>query len=175
MTGTNLDAVAYVDAFARDALLIHGLVGWRITWDRAKRRAGACNYAKRTLSFSRALMPLYPRDVMRDVVLHEVAHALAGPRAGHGPRWKETALRIGASPKALLPGWLPATPAKWVGTCPRCGRQRNLHRAPRRVTACGACSRKFDPALIFNWECDGEPAQPQGDYAKELARLRRRA
>ena len=166
-------AIEYVESFARDALVIHGLSGWTVKWDHARRRAGACTAATKTLSFSKVLIPLYPRDVMRDVVLHEVAHAIAGPRAQHGPKWREIAERIGASPKALLPNWLPATPAKWVGTCPRCGVQRKLHRAPKRVAACGACSRDFDPELVFVWTRDGVPAEPPGDYAKELARLTR--
>lgn len=168
------ETVKYVNSFALDVLIMHDLAGWTIVWDHAKRRAGACNYAKRTLSFSKTLMPLYPRDVQRDVVLHEAAHALAGPKAGHGPQWKKVARNIGASPKALLPNWLPETPAKWIGTCPRCGQKRNLHRMPKRVVACGKCSKKFDPGVIFTWTCDGIPTEPTGDYAKELKRLTRR-
>lgn len=167
------ETVLYVNSFALDVLIMHNLQGWAIVWDHAKRRAGACDYSRKTLSFSKTLMSLYPRDVQRDVVLHEAAHALAGPRAGHGPKWKKIATEIGASPKALLPNWLPPAPAKWIGTCPRCGQTRNLHRMPKRVVACGACSKQFDPAAIFQWTCDGVRAEPSGDYAKELRRLSR--
>lgn len=170
---TSHSTVDYVNGFAEDVLLIHGLTGWKIVWDSAKRRAGACNHSKKTLSFSKSLMPLYPKDVQRDVVLHEVAHALAGPKAAHGPKWKQKARAIGASPKALLPGWLPASPAKWVGHCPRCGQARHLHRSPRRVVSCGACSKKFDRNLIFVWTFEGAPTIPGGEYAKELARITR--
>ncbi|WRS30898.1 SprT-like domain-containing protein [Actinomycetaceae bacterium MB13-C1-2] len=168
------EAVGYVNSFALDVLIMHDLQGWAIVWDHAKRRAGACNYAKKTLSFSKTLMALYPRDVQRDVVLHEAAHALAGPKAGHGPEWKKIATEIGASPKALLPNWLPPAPAKWIGTCPRCGQRRNLHRMPKRVVSCGRCSKRFDPSVIFEWTRDGIPTQPGGDYARELKRISRR-
>ena len=39
-------------------------------------------------------------EEIRDTVLHEIAHAIAGPEAGHGPLWKATARRIGATPRA---------------------------------------------------------------------------
>ena len=40
-----------------------------------------------------------PREV-RDTILHEIAHALAGAKARHGPAWKAIAKRLGATPKA---------------------------------------------------------------------------
>ena len=35
-----------------------------------------------------------------DNLLHEIAHAIVGREAGHGPLWKVTARRIGATPRA---------------------------------------------------------------------------
>ena len=40
-----------------------------------------------------------PREV-RDTILHEIAHALAGAKAKHGPAWKAIARRLGATLKA---------------------------------------------------------------------------
>ena len=37
---------------------------------------------------------------IRDTILHEIAHALAGPEARHGARWKAIARRIDATPRA---------------------------------------------------------------------------
>ena len=39
------------------------------------------------------------RDVT-NTILHEIAHALAGAKPGHGPAWKTVARRIGATPRA---------------------------------------------------------------------------
>ena len=39
-------------------------------------------------------------ESIQDTVLHEIAHALAAPEAGHGPLWKTVARRIGAAPMA---------------------------------------------------------------------------
>ena len=40
------------------------------------------------------------KEQIRDTVLHEIAHVIAGREAGHRPLWKVTAQRIGATPRA---------------------------------------------------------------------------
>lgn len=44
-----------------------------------------------------------PPDQVTDTILHEIAHALAGPAARHGPAWKSIARRLGATPKSCAP------------------------------------------------------------------------
>ena len=65
-------------------------LGWTFQWDSAKRRAGACKYSRKTITISRHYVALNlserPDDVI-DTILHEIAHALAGWSAGHGPKW----------------------------------------------------------------------------------------
>jgi len=80
---------------ATELMTRHGLAGWRFELDRAKRRAGICRHQQRTIGLSAPLTRLHPEAEVRDTILHEIAHALAGPRAGHGPAWVATALRIG--------------------------------------------------------------------------------
>lgn len=160
--------------FARLVLDEHGLSDWTVRWDRAKRRAGCCVHARRELSFSATLARMYPPDTMRDVVLHEVAHALAGPRHQHDEHWRTIARELGARPQALLPADLPRPAAAWVGTCPSCGAGKELHSTPRRVVSCGRCAKEFRADLVFRWTRNGVPTAPTGAYAKELRRLRRR-
>ena len=165
-------ALGHVESLCRQVLQQEGLRGWTIRWDNAKRRAGACNHKARLISFSRVLIPLYPQEVQKDIVMHEVAHAIAGPGAGHGSAWKKVAKRLGATPRAMLSRSLPQPPAKWEGTCPRCGAKRHLHSSPRRVVSCGSCSRTFSAALILQWKNQGQRVIPGGSYARELTRLR---
>lgn len=160
--------------FARDALDEHGLTDWSVRWDRAKRRAGQCRHGSRTISFSRTLAEIYPPSTMKDVVLHEVAHALAGPAHHHDAYWKKVARSLGATPKALLPATLPTPPHPWVGTCGRCGLVKRLHSMPRRVVSCGNCSASFRIDLVLDWSRNGRPTAPTGSYAKELAQIKRR-
>lgn len=146
----------------------HGLDGWTVSLDRARRRAGGCRQASKQITLSAVLLPTYPEDTVRDVILHEIAHARVGATHGHDAVWQREAARIGATPRALLPGDLPAPPATWVGTCPKCARTRNLYRAPRRVVSCGACSRTFSHDLILRWTHQGTPATPPGKYRTQL-------
>lgn len=156
---------------ARRLMDASGLDAWRFRFDRARRRAGACSHATRTISLSGPLTDLYDPDTIRGVILHEIAHALVGPSHGHDATWRRTALSLGAPGSPRLPSTLPAPEAPWVGTCPRCGATRHLYRAPRRVSSCGACAPSFDPSLILTWRRCGTPASPGRAYERELARI----
>jgi len=162
---------------ARELMDQHRLTPqWSFRFDGARRRAGACNFATQTISLSSVLVPLYDQQTVRDTLLHEIAHALAGPAHHHDHVWKWYARTLGAPDNARLPGTLPAPSEPWVGTCPRCGAQRRLYRAPRRVDACGrCCAGTFAPEFILRWSLDGVPTTPGGAYARELADIRRQA
>ncbi|MDC4232449.1 SprT-like domain-containing protein [Actinomyces sp. B33] len=154
------------------------LTDWAFRFDRAKRRAGSCTHATRTITLSGPLVDVYDEETVRGVILHEIAHALVGPDHHHDAVWRRAARGLGAPDAARLPADLPRPQEPWVGTCPACGAQRRLFRAPRRVSACGACSRVFDPGRILAWTFEGSPADPGGSYAKELRSIlrgRRRA
>ena len=61
---------------------------WTFGFDNAKTRAGLCDYSAKRITVSRYLAVRYGDDEIHQILLHEVAHALAGSRAGHGPRWR---------------------------------------------------------------------------------------
>jgi predicted SprT family Zn-dependent metalloprotease len=123
---------------------------WSFGFDNAKTRAGLCNYTTKHISVSRYLAARYEDDEIHQVLLHEVAHAIAGSGAGHGPRWKSMAAEIGYEGKRLHDGAIADEFAPWVGTCPR-GHVHYRYRQPKRVLACGKCSRGFDPANTITW------------------------
>ena len=158
---------------ARALMDASGLREWRFRFDNARRRAGACTHATRTISLSGPLTDLYDEATIRGVILHEIAHAIVGPAHGHAAAWKRAARALGAPDSARLPSSLPSPDAPWVGTCPRCGATRRLYRAPRRVSSSGVCSRSFAPALILAWEHHGKAASPGRAYERELASIRR--
>ncbi|MCD4550108.1 SprT-like domain-containing protein [Schaalia sp. lx-260] len=159
---------------ARSVMDAHGLSEWDFSFDRARRRAGACHHQRKKITLSRVLTLLYEPATVREVVLHEVAHALVGAHHGHDQVWRDVARRIGAPPKASLPAYLPAPEPSWVGTCPRCGMQKFLYRSPQRVASCGACSPgSFSSDVILEWTFRGLPRQPGRTYLNEMRRLRR--
>ena len=81
----------------------HGLKarGWTGHLDSALRRFGVCYHTKKRISLSRHLVALNSDEETLDTILHEIAHALAGPEAGHGLQWRTVASRIGADPKGV--------------------------------------------------------------------------
>lgn len=84
-------------ALAQSMMLEHGLLGWSLVLDNARTRAGSCTFTTKTISISRVFMGHADTTdaVLKNVVLHEIAHAKAGHAAGHGPVWRGIALEIG--------------------------------------------------------------------------------
>ena len=89
-----------VAGMARRLMDDHGLTGWTLAFVEAKRRLGDCHSRHRVIRISRTHALGGSKEQIRDTVLHEIAHAIAGREAGHGPLWKVTARRIGATPRA---------------------------------------------------------------------------
>ena len=123
---------------------------WTFGFDNAKTRAGLCNFTTKRISVSKYLAARYDDDEIHQVLLHEVAHAMAGSRAGHGARWKAQALELGYEGKRTHDGAIADELAPWVGTCPR-GHVHYRYRQPKRMLACGRCSRSFDRANAIDW------------------------
>lgn len=125
--------------------------GWSFGFDNAKTRAGLCDYTRKRISVSRYLAARYEDDEIHQVLLHEVAHAMAGTRAGHGPKWRAVAKELGYEGKRLHDGQIANEFAPWVGRCPA-GHLHYRYRKPARALACGQCSKVFSPANAIRWE-----------------------
>jgi hypothetical protein len=134
-----------------DALLaLHLDSRWSFDFDNAKRRAGQCDYAKRRITVSRYLAARYDDDEIHQVLLHEVAHALAGHAAGHGPRWVATARRLGYEGQRLHDGESANELARWVGSCPA-GHVHHRYRKPTAPLSCRLCGSGFSEARLITW------------------------
>ena len=94
----------------------HGLEGWRVKLDHARRRAGQCDFKAQTISLSRHYVRHAETHHIRDTILHEIAHALVGPSHGHNAIWRRKAREIGCS--AMRCHNLTFTKARWIMTCP---------------------------------------------------------
>lgn len=139
-----------VRTWANALITLHLDPSWSFGFDNAKTRAGLCSYTNKRITVSRYLASRYEDDEIHQVLLHEVAHALAGTRAGHGVQWKIVAADLGYVGKRLHDGTIANDLAPWVGTCP-VGHVHYRYKRPTRPLACGKCSRRFDPANSINW------------------------
>ena len=75
----------------------HGLTDWSFDIDRATSRLGACHHFQRAILLSNSHCIKTNAENIRDGILHEIAHALVGPRHYHDQVWRSKALEIGCS------------------------------------------------------------------------------
>ena len=112
----------------------HGLAEWKLRVGRATRQLGSCVYRSKTIVLSRHLIDNNAWPEIRETVLHEIAHALVGPRHGHDRVWKQKARQLGANPRASAPrGAVRMPEPKWEIWCPTCRKAvgKRYRRPPR--------------------------------------------
>jgi predicted SprT family Zn-dependent metalloprotease len=127
------------EALALRLMKRHGLSQWGFGLNRSKRNLGLCRYAERRIELSAHFVAQHDEPEIRDVILHEIAHALAGHDAGHGSLWRAICRAIGARPERCGSAKMPM--GRWLATCPGCRRQYDrIRRPPRsRRYMCPAC------------------------------------
>ena len=128
-----------------DLMSDYGLVddGWTFGFDRAINRFGVTKFGPKRITISKGLTQANNEAVVKNVILHEIAHALAGPFCGHGSHWRKIALQIGCDGERVQRKAEHVKP-KWVSTCPN-GHRAFKNRRARNVS-CGRCSDTFNPA-----------------------------
>jgi predicted SprT family Zn-dependent metalloprotease len=136
--------------WAEALLALHLDATWSFAFDRATRRAGQCDYTRKRITVSRHLAERFDDDAIHQVLLHEVAHALAGPGVGHGPQWRRIARELGYVGGRTHNGPIADDRARWRGRCPS-GHEFVRFRRPSRTVSCGRCSRRFSIAAVITW------------------------
>lgn len=159
-------------SLGRRLLREHGLDGWQLTFDRAKTRAGACHFGRRTITLSRALTLLHSEAEVRETLLHEIAHALVGPGHGHDAVWRAQARRIGSTGARCIDPGAPRVKGDWQGTCPA-GHVINRHRGPKAPVSCASCAPVFRPEHLLTWTYRGGRPAMSPEYSHAVARLGR--
>lgn len=125
----------------------HGLSSWTFAFDRAMRRCGQCRPSKKLITMSRHFVENNRESEVRDTILHEIAHALAGAESGHGPHWKLWAVEVGARPERCAPADVVMPQGKVEGVCgPGCEARHVRHRLPPKRTREGySCRVCYSP------------------------------
>ncbi len=77
--------------------------GWVFRFDNATSRLGATHFHKKKITVSRHTASVATVEQMRQILLHEIAHALLPPGEGHGKKWKELSAQLGYTGKRTLP------------------------------------------------------------------------
>lgn len=135
---------------AVDLFQTHGLINYSFGFDRAIRRAGLCDYAARRITISRHFVESNPLEKVEQVILHEIAHALAGQGAGHGSLWKQTAKSIGYKFERLDGTDISRRRAKYRGVCPNGHEHFRFKRASYSLS-CRLCSARYSEHFLIVW------------------------
>ena len=100
-TGPSKCTLQRAKEMAMDAFEKHGLrqAGWTFGFDSSVRRLGNTKYGRKFISISRHMVLASSDARVLNTILHEVAHALVGHTAAHGPVWKQKAIEIGCDGK----------------------------------------------------------------------------
>ncbi len=112
---------------------------WAFGFDLATSRAGVCRYLEQCIDLSVSYCLAASRAEIEDTVLHEIAHAIVGPRHNHDAVWKSKAREIGCVGERCHR--VQHTTPKWVGEC-GCGQRwyrQTLQRRMMRNRACARC------------------------------------
>lgn len=128
---------------------VHQLDDWTFGLNNNKSAFGKCFESKKRIELSRPFIEINNTDNVRDTILHEIAHALAGAEVGHGKVWKEIAQKIGSTPRSI--NVCKATPKeKFKGVCPNCG--VTIYRHRRNNLICKRCTIKFNKTSKIVWK-----------------------
>ena len=136
----------------------HGVLddGWVFRWSNGKRQLGCAQIRRRTdrrtgktqeiktIKLSRYLVALNDEDEVRDTILHEIAHAIAGLKNGHNAVWKTVCRRIGARPERLAGEEVNVVKHRFEIVCGCCGhvvgkRHRRMAASRLKHSYCRDC------------------------------------
>lgn len=148
MTEQQAEELAWAE-ITRWALVDH----YTFRFNNSKTNCGLCYFSKTgrpgRIELSRRYIASNPEENVLDTIRHEVAHALAGPTAHHGPVWQDWCRKVGCSPVCcsehkMMPAGI------WQATCPGCTKLYSRHRRPRTLTGffCRTCGQEKG-MLIF--------------------------
>lgn len=129
---------------AEDLMKKHGISSWSFQFDRAKVRFGACNYRDKIISLSKHLTEINSEKIVKNTILHEIAHALAGKQNNHNKIWKAEAIRIGCSAERCYSSkTVNIPPKKYTAECLSC-KQTFQTQKKRHKAACALCCKKYN-------------------------------
>ena len=157
----------------RDLLAAHGLSHIDVQLMRKTARLAECRFrspapwedpAPHTIALSTGVVKANAWTDLAPVVLHEIAHAIAGYRAGHGPAFVSVAIALGGipTPTHTMPN---LAAGGWHAECPACGEKTRRVRLSARRFFC-RCTRGHMPRPYLVWKhADGREGTCLTDVA----------
>lgn len=106
------------------------LDAWSLKQNKRKTCLAICNYTKKEISISIYYLSgkLCTLKSLRNTILHEIAHALAGKAHKHDLYWKAIAVSIGCDGEVC--GKMDSPPRNWLMYCPKKCFNKEYYREP---------------------------------------------
>lgn len=135
---------------ARRLMDLHGFASWNLNYFADQKTFGRCIYRTKTILLSHPLVAINVEERVKDVILHEIAHAYC-PGQSHNHVWMRKASELGCTPKECYSFDNTVSALPWVGVCPM-GHVHYKSRYLGEVRSCMVCAKKFNPQFVIKWE-----------------------
>jgi hypothetical protein len=149
---------------------------WVFSFVRSSKSFGMCKYEAMEICLSVELTEANERPAVLDTILHEIAHAIAGYAAGHGPLWQRWAVSLGCKPERYFSeadAVIPPPTTGFKGVCPACDHVFYFKRfVPGERRAHSSCRRMGLPNELVVTKLSGVKVAA-GVAAHALADVRR--
>jgi RimJ/RimL family protein N-acetyltransferase/predicted SprT family Zn-dependent metalloprotease len=143
--------LSYIEALSRQLMGESLDLGvWSFSFDNGKRRAGLCDHTNKRISLSKYMSEVHPLDHSRQVMYHEIAHALAGAKHGHDAQWLRIATDLGYRNERFSSEEIARENARWLGVCAN-GHEYFRYRKPKQRGSCGRCAKGYDERYLLKW------------------------
>ena len=118
--------------------------GWTLNTNRRVKTVGLCWHGRKTIEISEPYIQFNPEHLIRGTLLHEIAHALVGPKQAHNEIWVAKALEIGAPTNRCAEVETVLPKGRWFCICSKCGRRYERHKRPSMVKTyrCIPCNER---------------------------------
>jgi hypothetical protein len=157
-----MNTLEEVKKLAKELFEKNNIGDWEFDFDRATSRFGCCYTYRKRITLSQKITELNlgsNSHHIRNTLLHEIAHALAGAHHNHDNHWRSIAKSIGCTGTRCYSTSVVTPPEKYKGTCPICMTEIKKNRKSKG--ACIKCCNKYNNGkyskrFMFRWELNNE-------------------
>ena len=141
--------IIQAEKLAKELMAQHLDDKWKFKFDHAVKRLGACSYRTKTILLSKPLTEVNSIKVIRNTILHEIAHALVGSKHEHDSIWAAKHKELGGTgqPRSQAEVGI----SNYTGTCPN-GHISYTFGKPRAQWTCSKCHPKFNLDYLIVWK-----------------------